>query len=82
MAGNSKIIELEILVRRIDEVQETYELKKGGLDRDIRDDLIGMLDCQVALLSSLIFDLYKARKISQADINGLLQKRKQRGKDQ
>lgn len=82
MAGNSKITELEILVRRIDEVQDDYELRRGELDRDIRDDLINMLDRQISLLSGLIFDLYKERKISQADINRLLQKRKQQGKDQ
>jgi len=82
MAGNSKITELEILVRRIDEVQETYENLQYKLDRDIRDDLVDLLDRQISLLSGLIFDLHKERKISQADINKLLQKRKQRGKDQ
>jgi len=81
MAGNSKITELEILVRRIDEIQDDYELKRGERDRDIRDDLIDLMDRQISLLSGLIFDLFKDRKISQADINRLLQKRKQDGDD-
>lgn len=76
MAGNSKITELEILVRRIDEIQETYEHSQHELDRDIRDDLIDMLDRQISLLSGLIFDLYKEQKISQTDINRLLRKGK------
>jgi len=76
MAGNSKITELEILVRRIDEIQDDYELKRGERDRDIRDDLIDLMDRQISLLSGLIFDLFKDRKISQADINRLLRKRK------
>ena len=76
MAGNSKITELEALVTQIGEVQETYENLQHGLDRDIRDGLIDLMDCQISLLSGLIFDLYKERKISQADINRLLRKGK------
>ena len=76
MAGNSKITELEFLVRRIDEIQETYEHSQHELDRDIRDDLIDLMDRQISLLSGLIFDLFKDRKISQADINRLLRKGK------
>ena len=72
MAGNSKITELEILVRRIDEVQDDYELKRGKLDRDIRDDLINMLDRQVALLAGLIFDLVNGKKVNKEEIDRLL----------
>ena len=72
MAGNSKITELEILVRRIDEVQDDYELRRGALDRDIRDDLINMLDRQVALLAGLIFDLVNGKKVNKEEIDRLL----------
>jgi len=74
MPDRPQLTELEFLVRRIDEFQETYEQEKKepGYEDDIRDMLINMLDRQVALLAGLIFDLVRGQKISQAEIDRLL----------
>jgi len=76
MSGPGNITQLEILVRRIDELEEQYALTLNERDKDIRDDLISAYIQQIAMLSGLLFDLAVQYRISKAEIEKLLGRKK------
>jgi len=53
----SEIQKLKLLAKRIDELEETYELTQRERDRDIRDDLLDLQRRRIEILNEFVISL-------------------------